>query len=330
MLYWERPSAIRGKAGVAEQGFLWYFFKHLEPILSGRGQGSTFTAIGRSDINDLGVSLPSLSEQQRIVEILDHADALRKKRVEADEKAARILPALFYKMLGDPVTNPKGWPIKTLSELSVGSPQYGANAKAIGFQEGHPRYVRITDVTEDGQLSANDIKTIDMEDWEKYRLEEGDLLFARSGATVGKTYLYQPDDGLCVFAGYLIRFQLNREQLDPWVAFAFTQTPHYKSWVASKRRAAAQPNINGQEYASLLIPKPARDIQMRFVEAVQQARNLCEQQKKIGSELNNLFATLLHRGFSGDLTAKWRKAHMEELLAEMEAQAKALKLETMQ
>ncbi|MBW2020329.1 MAG: restriction endonuclease subunit S [Deltaproteobacteria bacterium] len=281
----------------------------------------------KSEVQRVRVPLPPLSEQRRIVEILDQADALRKKRVEADAKAARILSALFYKMFGDPATNPKGWPVKTLGELSIRRPQYGANAKAIDYQEGMPRYVRITDITDDGRLSNADIRSLDMENWDAYRLVEGDLLFARSGATVGKTYLYQPEDGLCAYAGYLIRFQLDRSAIDPWVVFAFTQTPHYQSWVASKRRAAAQPNINGQEYASLPIPQPDRESQEKFVNAVQDLRRLHMKREQSARQIENLFLVLLHRAFTGDLTAQWREAHMQELLAEMEQQAKYLNIQ---
>jgi len=317
-------AAIRARENVTEQKYLWFFFKHLEPILSRRGQGSTFTAINRSEINNILVPLPPLSEQRRIVEILDQADALRKKRAEADTKAVRIIPALFYKMFGDPATNPKGWPVKTLGELSIGRPQYGANAKAIDYKPGAPRYVRITDLTDDGRLSNADIKTLDLDDWEAYRLVEGDLLFARSGATVGKTYLYQPEDGLCAYAGYLIRFKLDTTAIDPWVVFAFTQTPYYHSWVESKRRTAAQPNINGQEYASLRLPLPDRQTQQRFICAAREFRALHAKREQIANRIENLFFLLLHRAFTGDLTAQWREAHMKELLEEMEKQANAL------
>jgi hypothetical protein len=113
----------------------------------------------------------------------------------------RVLSTLFYNMFGDPATNPNGWEMVPLDNLSIGGPQYGANAKGIDWFEGMPRYVRITDIQEDGSLHPNDIKTLELEDWQTYALQEGDLLFARSGATVGKTYLYQLDDGLCAFAG---------------------------------------------------------------------------------------------------------------------------------
>jgi len=315
---------LRPKTDVIDGKYLFYFSLTTDfiGVLSAKVRGAHYPAVSDRDVKAVKLPLPPLSEQRRIVQILDQADALRKKRVEADAKAARILSALFYKMFGDPATNPKGWPVKTLGELLIRRPQYGANAKAIDYQEGMPRYVRITDITDDGRLSNADIRSLDMENWDAYRLVEGDLLFARSGATVGKTYLYQPEDGLCAYAGYLIRFQLDRSAIDPWVVFAFTQTPHYQSWIASKRRAAAQPNINGQEYASLPIPRPDRESQEKFVNAVQDLRRLHMKREQSARQIENLFLVLLHRAFTGDLTAQWRETHMQELLAEMEQQVK--------
>ncbi len=319
---------LRPKDATVDGKYLFYFVTTHDfvGLLSSKVRGAHYPAVSDGDVKEIELPLPPLSEQRRIVEILDQADALRKKRVEANAKAARILPALFYKLFGDPATNPKGWPIKTLGELSIGRPQYGANARGIDYQPCTPRYVRITDITDDGRLSDADVKTLDTGDWETYRLVDGDLLFARSGATVGKTYLYQPEDGLCAYAGYLIRFQLDKSAIDPWVAFAFTQTPHYQSWVASKRRAAAQPNINGQEYASLTMLQPDRVTQKCFVDAAKAVRNLFFKRQQASRKLEDLFSVMLHRAFTGDLTANWRKAHMKELQAEMEAQTRALEI----
>jgi type I restriction enzyme S subunit len=270
------------------------------------------------------IPLPTLFEQRRIVEILDQADQLRKKRAEADAKAARILPALFYKMFGDPATNPRNWNIKSLDQVIRGKPQYGANASAVEWLEGMPRYVRITDITQDGRLSQSGVATLDLENWEPYRLVPGDLLFTRSGNTVGKTYLYRQEDGLCAYAGYLIRFQADPEQVTPWYLFSLTQTGYYKSWVEARKRVAGQPNINGKEYSSLQIPCPPLSRQQEFTTMVESL--ITFQNKRVASKkrVDQLFNIILHRAFTGDLTVKWREAHMKELLAEMETQAKAL------
>ncbi len=307
-----------------ELKWVYYLLQNL-----GLGKYKTSTGVpglNRNDVYPIEVKLPPITEQRRIVEILDQADALRKQRTEADAKAARILPALFYQMFGDPATNPKGWPIVSLGEVSLKKPQYGANAKAVEYREGMPRYVRITDITDSGQLCNEDKKSLDLNEWEQYKLVETDLLFARSGATVGKTYMYREDDGLCAFAGYLIRFQLDPEKMNPWVVFAYTQTPHYKSWVAAKQRSAAQPNINGQEYAALPLMQPDRETQEQFATRMKSIHDLNQQCLDRSSKLDHLYDVMLHRAFSGELTAKWRETHMKELLKEMENQARSLGL----
>ncbi len=299
-----------------EPRYLYYYL--LTQAIPSRGYSRHFQFLRK-----ISIRCVPRSEQRRIAEILDQADHLRRLRTEANTKADRILPALFLKIFGDPATNSMGWPIQALGELATLGPQYGANARSRPFSPGQPRYVRITDIQEGGRLSPEPVG-IELADWEPYRLQDGDSLFARSGATVGKPYIHRAENGLCVFAGYLIRFRLDKDVLHPIVAFAFTQTPDYLRWVESKRRTAAQPNINGQEYASLRIPVPERRLQEQFVACHSEFLTAHHLSRYASTALDRLSSVLLSRAFSGSLTASWREAHMKELLQEMEQQAKAL------
>lgn len=96
------------------------------------------------------------------------------------------------------------WTQANLRSISLCNPRYGATASAVEWKENKPRYVRITDINDEGELLDSDIKSLSLNNWEEYKLEWGDLLFARSGATVGKIYLYKPEDGECLFASYMI------------------------------------------------------------------------------------------------------------------------------
>ncbi len=115
----EHVFIVRVSPEIIHPTFAFYF------LFSNRGQveirkdfrDATIGGISHQFLKKVNIPLPFLSEQRRIVEILDQADALRKKRAEAEAKAARILPVLFYKMFGDPATNPKGWPKKKLGDL---------------------------------------------------------------------------------------------------------------------------------------------------------------------------------------------------------------------
>ena len=155
------------------------------------------------------------------------------------------------------------WPLASLGSLVSTPPQYGANVAAT---EGNPssdyRYIRITDITETGELS-NDWKTAERVD-EQYILADKDLLFARSGATAGKPFLYREKFGKALFAGYLIRFRF-AEKIMPEYVFQFCLAEEYRKWVLAHRGGTAQPNINAQQYSSFKLPLPPTDVQGKVV-----------------------------------------------------------------
>jgi len=151
--------------------------------------------------------------------------------------------------------------IVTLSEILVEPPQYGANERAIDGNPGTDiRYIRITDIDEFGNLKDADWKTAENVE-EKYILNENDILFARSGATAGKSFIFRKDYGKAIFAGYLIRFKIDEKKANPFYVFYYTQCKRYSEWVKSIQRPSGQPNINSEEFKSFKIPLPPRKIQ---------------------------------------------------------------------
>jgi type I restriction enzyme S subunit len=102
-------------------------------------------------------------------------------------------------------------------------------------------------------------------------------------------------------------------------------TPHIqKNYFGNLKARAGQPHLNAEQLLATPILCPPKELQVRFATSVQSIRRLRENNIHSKRRLNNLFAILLHRVFSGDLTAKWREAHTTELLAEMEEQVKPL------
>lgn len=149
-----------------------------------------------------------------------------------------------------------------LKKLLLKAPQYGAGESGVtrkSYQE--PRYIRITDIDSNGIVNSKELGATANNIEDKYILNDGDILFARSGATVGKTYLHRTKPYMCFYAGYLIRFVVNTSLILPEYLFAYTQLPIYKKWIAAIQRPSAQPNINAEEYQSLEIPLPNLDIQ---------------------------------------------------------------------
>lgn len=162
------------------------------------------------------------------------------------------------------------YPLKSLLQCQ---PQYGANESGIERTAiSQPRYIRITDINEYGLLNDSIGVTAAVVE-EKYFLQNNDLLFARSGATVGKAYLHKSAsvDYKCFFAGYMIRFVVDDKIILPDYLFAFTQLNTYKEWVLAIQRAAGQPNINAEEYKSLKIPLPDLETQKAIVKKINAA-----------------------------------------------------------
>ena len=148
---------------------------------------------------------------------------------------------------------------------------YGANETAIdGDPQTDVRYIRITDIDADGNLQNQDWKTAKKVD-EKYSLDENDILFARSGATAGKTFIYKREYGRAIFAGYMIRFRFDEKRVNPLFVFYYTLLNRYRSWVRAIQRPSGQPNINSREFKAFEIPFPPLDIQNHIVEIIQSA-----------------------------------------------------------
>ena len=158
------------------------------------------------------------------------------------------------------------YPAVKMGSLLSESPEYGAGEAGIErVDEATPRYIRITDIDENGELLPGlGMTAANVEP--QYFLRDGDLLFARSGNTVGKSYLHESGQVPypCFYAGYMIRFRFSEKVLPKYV-FAFAQTPYYHEWVSAIQRSAGQPNINAQEYRSLEIPLPPLPEQRRIV-----------------------------------------------------------------
>lgn len=180
------------------------------------------------------------------------------------------------------------YPLVKLSSISKDKPIYGASYKTVN-KVSDIRYIRITDIKEDGTLTNEVVSASDFS--EQYLLQNHDFLLARSGATVGKSFLYEEKYGKAIFAGYLIRFKLNEELVNPCYLLIFTKSSAYKQWINDNMRVSAQPNINSQQFSDSLIPLPPLSIQEEIVfhinqikkqinDLQEQAKELREQAKK--------------------------------------------------
>ncbi|MCB1177977.1 MAG: restriction endonuclease subunit S, partial [Leptospiraceae bacterium] len=151
---------------------------------------------------------------------------------------------------------PEHWKISKLKRLLIDKLKYGANEAAILDDRELPRYIRITDFDDSGSLRDDTFKSLPFELAEEYLLKEGDVLFARSGATVGKTFIFKGFNGKACFAGYLIRARTNVNILLPEFLNYYTKSPIYLKWKNNIFTQSTIQNIGADKYQYLPIPLP--------------------------------------------------------------------------
>lgn len=212
--------------------------------------------------------------------------------VNRSETKGRLDPkmALYNKRVQNSL-----FPMVKLKNMLLSKPQYGANEAGLDrSNNSQPRYIRITDIDENGLISINELGVTVANVEEKYILKENDILIARSGATVGKAYIHKELPYTCLYAGYLIRFIVDSNKILPGYLFSYTQLNTYKEWVSAIQRPSGQPNINAEEYQSLEIPLPDISVQSIITNIIRDAYSLkCQKDLEAQQLLDDIDSYLL-------------------------------------
>lgn len=230
--------------------------------------------ITSKDVKEFPIPLPpTLAEQEAIAGALSDMDALIAAQGQLIAKKRALKQGAMQELLtgkrrltgfgagsGYQQTEvgriPEDWEVRELGELVLQKPNYGINAPAVPFNEDLPTYLRITDISEDGDFIRSGKVSVNNPEALSYLLDEGDLVFARTGASVGKTYLYSSQDGELVFAGFLIRVKADPQKLLPSYLKYWTQSKFYKDWIIENSTRTGQPGINSNEFVKLPLPLP--------------------------------------------------------------------------
>ena len=209
------------------------------------------------------------------------------------------------------------WKEVRLGEIST-KPKYGINAPSVPYSVNLPRYLRITDIDDEGKYNAGNKVSVDDDSSADYILKDGDIVFARTGATVGKSYLYDSDDGSLVYAGYLIKFSIDTSQAIPRIISLCAQTNKYWKWVKATSMRSGQPGINGKEYALLKLNLPSLPEQQKiadFLTAIDEKIAILTD--KI-TQLETYKKGMMQKLLSGELrfpgfTDVWREVKLREI-----------------
>lgn len=305
----------------------WFFYRCQTPeFVAGlvtQMRGANYPAVSDGVVKSSPLPLPALREQRRILELVEQADALRHQRNEADAVAERIIPAVFRKMFGAPITNPKGWPVQPLGQLVDFVSGATPSKERADYWDGTVPWV-----------SAKDMK----------RLEITDTIDHISESALRETNikLITPGAVLIVVRGMILAhtvpIALNRAPLtinqDMKALVPAGDVPvEFLQWALLSQHqnllrlvstaAHGTRKLDTDALTALQIPVPTALLE-QFARYTREQSLARECRRSAAEKIETLFAVMLHRAFNGELTARWREAHMKELLTEMEQQVRCL------
>lgn len=261
--------------------------------LQSHSTGATYPIVKEKDILGYPINLPDLTEQERIVAILEEAEKLKQKRAEADQKMSELIPALFVKMFGDPISNPKQWGVVPLSELGSldrGKSQHRPRTAPELFG-GHYPFVQTGDITNAGLRIKKYTQTYSEKGLAQSRLWSKNTLCITIAANIAKTAIL---DFEACFPDSVVGFIANENSNPDYVQGLFH---FYQQALEEAAPKAAQRNINLQILRNLKVPKPPVSLQNQFAEAVKEIEVQKEKQKQSAVHINSLFSSLLDKSY---------------------------------
>ena len=305
----------RGVAGLRaspriDNRYLWHWLEEVRMELLSKGRGATFLQVNRQDIRELQIPLPPLAEQKRIAAILDAADALRAKRRESLAQLDALLQSTFLTLFGDPITNPKGWEMKNLKEISthIMSGNTPKGGKEVYVEKG-VLFFRSQNVWKN-RLDLDDIAYIDEKthlSMKKSSLKSKDILITKTGrvntenSSLGRAAIFLGPDNSANINGHVYLVRLKEKNIHRFVLFILT-TKQYREYI---RRTCVggidKRQINKEHLEDFPIIFPPLPLQQKFAAIVESVERQKAAQRAHLAELDALFAALQHRAFRGEL-----------------------------
>lgn len=228
------------------------------------GKGMAQRNLDIPSFKNLIIPVPPIETQSRIVSELDLLQSIIDKQKAQLKELDNLAQAVFYDMFGDPVENEKGWDVKKLGEECT-EMKYGTSRPSC--ENGEYPYLRMCNISSDGHLDLDNLKTIDVPDdeVEKCIVRYGDILFNRTNSIelIGKTCMFDLETPM-IIAGYIIRVRLSEKLESRFVSCMFNMPSMKKLLRTMAKGAVNQANINSKELASIIIPIPPVILQHSF------------------------------------------------------------------
>lgn len=301
----QHVCVIRPRPEKLDSGFLVHFLAapNFQAQIDQQQHGGTRQALTFSQISEFSIPNLRLEEQHRIAAILDKADAIRRKRREVVKLADAFLKSAFLEMFGDPVGNPRGWPVHQMDDV-LSDVQYGTADPANELGDGLP-VLRMNNLTYHGRIDLTNVKWCPIPDREReqYTVRRGDLLFNRTNSPelVGKTAVWNRDETYA-FAGYLIRMRFRSELATPEYVSGWLNSAQGKAYLFSKAKASNNmSNFSAGMFRMIPVTVPPIAEQERFSRLVATVEKMRAVAQQAVDESDQLFDSLVERAFSGRL-----------------------------
>lgn len=184
-----------------------------------------------------------------------------------------------------------------LEELTIGKGEYGIGASAVPLDSSKYTYLRITDINDDGTLNKQNLMSVDDINACNYILKKNDIVFARTGNSTGRSYFYDGSDGVLVYAGFLIKFSIDVNKVNPRILKYYTHSKPYFDWVHSFDTGGTRGNINAKTYGTMPIILPSRKIQDKIVSILKTLDDKIELNRRINENLEQQAQALFKSWF---------------------------------
>ena len=211
------------------------------------------------------------------------------------------------------------WETVKLSDVCIGGGKYGIAAAAVDFSEDLPTYLRITDINDDGTLNVSGFKSVADTNAANYYLMPNDIVFARTGASTGRNYFYDGTDGDFVYAGFLIKFSIDPEKINPLYVKYYCQSKEYRDWVASFNTGSTRGNINAVTLGNMPIPNIPKKQQDLIADTLSALDDKIANTTKINHHLEQMAQTIFKSWFvdfdpwGGIMPSDWRDGMLSEI-----------------
>ena len=265
----QRVCKVSSKSNEVSIGYLYRFLTKELKKIEDETPFVTVKHLSAKRLNQVLLPVPPIETQSRIVSELDLLQSIIDKQKTQLKELDNLAQAVFYDMFGDPVENEKGWDVKKLGDECTDM-KYGTSRPSC--ENGKYSYLRMCNISSDGHLDLNNLKTIDVPDdeVEKCIVRYGDILFNRTNSIdlIGKTCMFDLETPM-IIAGYIIRVRLSEKLESRFVSCMFNMPSMKKLLRAMAKGAVNQANINSKELASIIIPIPPVILQHSFATKIE-------------------------------------------------------------